>query len=65
MIGFALCACLVLYNAGVSQAAPAESWLPLERAKHQKDEVKDIPGLQDKLTSRHYAGRVSWPVTIR
>ena len=64
MIEYVLCAWLVLHNAVLSQAAPAESWLPLERAKHRKDQVTDIPGLQDKLTSKHYAGRICWLVTI-
>ena len=64
MIGFALCAWLV-HNAGLSQATPAASWLPLERAKHRKDQVTEIPGLQDKLTSKHYAGRNCWLVAIR
>ena len=63
MIGFALCAWLV-HNAALSQATPAESWLPLERTKHRKEQVTDIPGLQANLTSKHYAGRVCWLVTI-
>lgn len=64
MMGLAPCAWLVLHNAVLSQAAPADSWLPLERAKHRKDQVTDIPGLQAKLTSKHYAGRTCWLVTI-